>query len=111
MLAEAGINGKGFVIDTSRNGRSGIKSKSGSWCNVKGAGLGERPQASPGRLIDAYWWIKPPGDSDGASDPSMPGFDENCSAKAADAAPGAPHAGQWFGAYFIELAKNATPPL
>ncbi|MDP9037584.1 MAG: glycoside hydrolase family 6 protein, partial [Myxococcota bacterium] len=110
-LAEAGINGKGFVIDTSRNGRSGIKSKSGSWCNVKGAGLGERPQASPGRLIDAYWWIKPPGDSDGASDPSMPGFDENCSAKAADAAPGAPHAGQWFGAYFIELAKNATPPL
>ncbi len=82
-LAESGINGKGFVIDTSRNGRSGIKTKSGSWCNVKGAGLGERPQAAPAPLVDAYWWVKPPGDSDGAADPATPGFDESCGAEIA----------------------------
>jgi cellulose 1,4-beta-cellobiosidase len=110
-LTEAGITGKGFVIDTSRNGRSGIRTKSGSWCNVKGAGLGERPQAAPAPLVDAYFWVKPPGDADGSSDPGKPGYDENCGPKSPDAAPGAPHAGGWFGSYFVELAKNANPPL
>jgi cellulose 1,4-beta-cellobiosidase len=110
-LTEAGITGKGFVVDTSRNGRSGIRTKSGSWCNVKGAGLGERPQASPVPLVDAYFWVKPPGDADGSSDPSKPGYDENCGPKAPDAAQGAPRAGAWFGTYFVELAKNANPPL
>ena len=36
----------------------------GNWCNVKGAGLGERPRASPMPqlpMLDAYVWIKPPG--------------------------------------------------
>jgi cellulose 1,4-beta-cellobiosidase len=111
-LSEAGITGKGFVIDTSRNGRSGIRTKSGSWCNIRGAGIGERPQAAPSPLVDAYFWIKPPGESDGGADPAKPGFDENCGgAKAPDSAPGAPRAGQWFGSYFIDLAKNANPPL
>ncbi len=110
-LTEAGITGKGFLIDTSRNGRSGIRTKSGSWCNVKGAGLGERPQAAPAPLIDAYYWVKPPGDADGGGDPSKPGFDENCGPKSPDATPGAPHAGAWFGSYFRDLAKNANPPL
>jgi cellulose 1,4-beta-cellobiosidase len=110
-LTEAGIVGKGFVVDTSRNGRAGIRTKSGSWCNVKGAGLGERPQASPAPLVDAYYWVKPPGDADGGSDPSQPGFDENCAAKSLDSEQGAPRAGAWFGKYFIELAKNANPPL
>ena len=110
-LTEAGIAGKGFVIDTSRNGRSGIRTKSGSWCNVKGAGLGERPKATPAPLIDAYYWIKPPGEADGGSDPSKPGFDENCGPKSADSAQGGPPAGGWFSKYFIDLAKNANPPL
>jgi cellulose 1,4-beta-cellobiosidase len=110
-LTEAGITGKGFIIDTSRNGRSGIRTKSGSWCNVKGAGLGERPTASPAPLVDAYYWIKPPGDADGGSDPTKPGFDEMCGPKSPDAAPDAPHSGGWFSKYFIELAKNASPPL
>ncbi|HEY4016910.1 MAG TPA: glycoside hydrolase family 6 protein [Polyangiaceae bacterium] len=110
-LTEAGIVGKGFIIDTSRNGRAGIRTKSGSWCNVHGAGLGERPQAAPAPLIDAYYWIKPPGDADGSSEPGKPGYDENCSTKSPDAEQGAPHAGAWFGKYFLELAKNANPPL
>ncbi len=113
MLAETfdmyGIKGKGFIIDTSRNGRGGIRHQWGNWCNIKGAGLGERPRAEPVRGIDAYYWIKPPGESDGVSDPSQPRFDEMCAV--ADAAPGAPQAGKWFESYFIDLVGNASPPL
>ena len=111
-LSEAGIAGKAFVVDTSRNGRSGLRTKSGSWCNIKGAGLGQRPQSNPVPLVDAYLWIKPPGESDGGSDPVKPGYDENCGGpKAPDSAPGAPRAKSWFHDYFVELVKNATPEL
>jgi len=110
-LTTVGITGKAFIVDTSRNGRDGIRSNGGSWCNVKGAGLGERPQASPVPLVDAYYWVKPPGESDGSADPKKPGFDKSCGPENPDAAPGAPHAGDWFGSYFVDLAKNANPPL
>ena len=93
-LAKVGITGKGFVIDTSRNGRAGIRSKSGHWCNIKGAGLGERPRASPAPNVDAYFWIKVPGESDGTSDPKAPGFDATCASE--DATPDAPAAGTFF---------------
>jgi cellulose 1,4-beta-cellobiosidase len=108
-LESAGISDAHFVIDTSRNGRAGVRSKWGNWCNIKGAGLGERPRASPAPLIDAYFWVKVPGESDGTSSPSAARFDPTCAS--ADAAPNAPEAGQWFAAYFTELVKNANPPL
>ena len=108
-LSDHGIKGKGFLIDTSRNGKGGIRKSWGSWCNVKGAGLGERPRAEPIRGIDAYLWIKPPGESDGVSDPTQPRFDEMCAGR--DALPGAPQAGKWFDAYFVDLVRNADPPL
>jgi cellulose 1,4-beta-cellobiosidase len=108
-LAEVGVTGKGFIIDTSRNGRGAIRSQSGAWCNVKGAGLGERPRASPAPGVDAYFWVKPPGDSDGASEPSSPGYDAACARP--DSALGAPAAGAWFSEYFVGLVKNANPPL
>jgi cellulose 1,4-beta-cellobiosidase len=110
-LAEVGIRDKGFIVDTSRNGRAGIKTKSGSWCNIKGAGLGERPRAAPSPGVDAYWWVKPPGDSDGSADTSAPGYDATCGPESPDAAPGAPRAGQWFASYFLQLVENANPPL
>jgi cellulose 1,4-beta-cellobiosidase len=113
MLAETlsmyGMKGKGFVIDTSRNGKGGIRRSWGSWCNIKGAGLGERPRAEPVRGVDAYFWIKPPGESDGVSDPTQPRYDEMCANR--DAALGAPQAGQWFEPYFLDLVRNANPPL
>jgi cellulose 1,4-beta-cellobiosidase len=108
-LAAVGVTGKGFVIDTGRNGQAYIRTVASSWCNVKGAGLGERPRAAPAPLIDAYLYIKVPGESDGTSDPSAPRFDETCARE--DATPGAPQAGQMFGTYLIDLLKNATPPL
>ena len=113
MFAETlgmyGMPGMGFVIDTSRNGRGGIRKSWGSWCNVKGAGLGARPVAEPIRGIDAYFWIKPPGESDGVSDPTQPRYDEMCASR--DATPGAPQAGEWFESYFLDLVRNADPPL
>jgi cellulose 1,4-beta-cellobiosidase len=108
-LESVGITGKHFVIDTSRDGRDGIRTKWGNWCNVKGAGLGERPRASPAPGIDAYYWIKTPGESDGSSDSADPHFDANC--RSEDAALGAPQAGKWFPSYFIQLVENANPPL
>jgi len=105
-LARVGIAGKKFIIDTSRNGRA---SHAKSWCNVTGAGLGERPRASPAPLVDAFFWVKIPGESDGTSDPSAPRFDAACASP--DSASPAPQAGEWFPAYFQDLARNASPPL
>jgi cellulose 1,4-beta-cellobiosidase len=108
-LAKVGITGKAFLIDTSRNGRGSIRSTPGNWCNVKGAGLGERPAIAPAPNVDAYFWVKTPGESDGTSDRKAARFDENCVSD--DAMPGAPEAGELFAPYLIELAKNANPPL
>jgi len=108
-LSMYGFKDHGFLIDTSRNGKGGIRKAWGSWCNVRGAGLGERPRANPEPGIDAYFWIKPPGESDGSSDPDGPRFDKMCAGP--DAAPGAPQAGQWFESYFLDLVRHANPPL
>jgi cellulose 1,4-beta-cellobiosidase len=108
-LDAAGITGKGFIIDTGRNGVPNVRTSPGNWCNVKGAGLGERPRAAPVPLIDAYFWIKPPGESDGVADPKAPRFDTNCASD--DAAPGAPQAGKLFEPYLFDLVKNANPPM
>jgi len=108
-LAAVGITNKGFLIDTSRNGKGGIRQQWGSWCNVHGAGMGERPAPSPAAGLDAYVWIKPPGESDGTSDSSAPRFDAHCAN--GDATSGAPQAGQWFDSYFVGVAQNASPAL
>jgi cellulose 1,4-beta-cellobiosidase len=108
-LAGVGITGKGFLIDTGRNGKGGIRTAPGNWCNIKGAGLGERPRAAPAPLIDAYVWIKVPGESDGTADAKAARFDPNCASD--DATPGAPEAGKLFEPYLVDLVKNANPPL
>jgi len=114
LLVTVGMHGmknKAVIIDTARNGRGNIRRKWGHWCNLRGAGLGERPQAAPRTdvAIDAYFWLKPPGESDGVSDPNAPRYDPECSSP--DSVPNAPQAGQWFESYFIDLVNNAEPPL
>lgn len=106
---QAGFANPGFMIDTSRNGRAETRSRWGNWCNIKGAGLGERPTIAPNALVDAYFWVKPPGESDGTADPTAVRFDDNCASS--DAAPGAPEAGMWFHEYLLELVRNANPAL
>jgi cellulose 1,4-beta-cellobiosidase len=108
-LADVGITNKGFIVDTSRNGRANVRTAPGNWCNIKGAGLGERPRAAPAPLVDAFVWIKVPGQSDGTANQSAARFDPNCASD--DATPGAPEAGEWFEPYLVDLVKNANPPL
>jgi cellulose 1,4-beta-cellobiosidase len=108
-LAREGIHAGGFIIDTSRNGRPTPRSKWGSWCNVRGAGLGERPRAEPAPRLDAYYWVKPPGESDGTSDAAAPRYDAACAGP--DSTPNAPQAGTFFPAYLTQLVALANPPL
>jgi endoglucanase len=131
------------VIDTSRNGRgtldpvpfaappydqpAGVVSalQVGNWCNPPGAGVGARPTADTGTpLVDAYLWVKIPGQSDGSCDIAG-------GARAWDFAQYNPwgltvdaqshfdplwgmvdpDAGVWFNAQALQLAQNATPRL
>jgi cellulose 1,4-beta-cellobiosidase len=152
-LISVGFNpGIGMLIDTSRNGWGGPNRPSaaststdlntwvdasridrrlhaGNWCNQSGAGLGERPKAAPEPGIDAYVWIKPPGESDGSSslipkganNPGGKGFDQMCDPtytgnarngnSKSGALPNAPVSGAWFSAQFQQLLTNAYPPL
>ncbi|MBN1312133.1 MAG: glycoside hydrolase family 6 protein, partial [Anaerolineae bacterium] len=99
----------GMLIDTSRNGWGGPNRPAGpsistdlntfvdesridrrihkgNWCNQSGAGIGERPTTNPASGVDAYVWVKPPGESDGSSElipigpdnPDGKGFDQMC---------------------------------
>jgi cellulose 1,4-beta-cellobiosidase len=108
-MADHGIKHKGFIIDTARNGKGKIRKVWGHWCNIKGAGLGERPTVSPEPFVDAYFWLKPPGESDGTSDSTQPRYDPECGSN--ESAKNAPQAGTWFESYFLDLVRNATPPL
>ncbi|WP_189951810.1 glycoside hydrolase family 6 protein [Streptomyces alanosinicus] len=54
----------GAVIDTSRNG-NGAPSE-GQWCDPAGRRIGRAPTLDTGEArIDAYLWVKLPGESDG----------------------------------------------
>ncbi|MFI1420710.1 glycoside hydrolase family 6 protein [Streptomyces sp. NPDC020731] len=62
--ALGGPSSLGAVIDTSRNG-NGAPSD-GEWCDPAGRKLGRTPTLSTGEVgIDAYLWVKLPGESDG----------------------------------------------
>ncbi|UIX29741.1 glycoside hydrolase family 6 protein [Streptomyces sp. GQFP] len=141
-------SGIGMLIDTSRNGWGGAARPAGpgatttvdtyvdggrydrrihvgNWCNQSGAGLGERPVAAPAAGIDAYVWMKPPGESDGSST-AIPndegkGFDRMCDPtytgnprnnnNLSGALANSPLSGHWFSAQFQELMRNAYPAL
>ena len=82
------LGGKHFIIDTSRNGIPG--SDPSDWCNPRGRALGAKPTTSTGHpLIDAFLWVKPPGESDGT-----------CK--------GGPTAGSWWADYALELSRLAA---
>jgi endoglucanase len=87
------LGGKHFVIDTSRNG-DGPPPSSGTgptWCNPPGRALGQAPTTDTGNpLVDAYLWIKTPGDSDGT-----------CNR-------GFPPAGAWMPRYALGLVLNSS---
>jgi endoglucanase len=62
-LSGQGIQGKRQIIDTSRNGGA-----SGDWCGDDNTDrrIGQYPTTATGDAnIDAYLWVKPPGEADG----------------------------------------------
>jgi endoglucanase len=85
------LGGAHFVVDTSRNGNGPApRGPVGHehWCNPPGRKLGAAPTTRTGnKLVDAYLWVKRPGESDGA-----------CSG-------GAPPAGKWWPEYALGLAR------
>jgi cellulose 1,4-beta-cellobiosidase len=108
----AGIESVYFIDDSSRNGVKNDRFHPGEWCNQTGSGIGARPQANPVSgmdYLDAFYWVKPYGESDGTSDESAKRYDGYCGHRTAMKP--APEAGQWFQAFFEEGLKNANPPL
>jgi len=100
------------VIDTSRNGRP-TEAQCGATCNARGAGCGELATvrtAAPA-VIDAYFWLTTPGESDGCSEPSCVHFKPACGAESAlgtrGAEPAAPAAGTWYDFGAKALASNS----
>jgi endoglucanase len=81
------LGGKHFIVDTGRNGNGATPDL--AWCNPKGRALGSAPTTETGDpLVDAYFWTKPPGESDG-----------ECN--------GGPKAGDFWPEEALELVKNA----
>ncbi len=80
------VGGKHFIVDTSRNGRG----PGNTWCNPSGRALGPKPTSrTADPLVDAYMWVKRPGESDGTCN-------------------GGPPAGDWWAGYALGLAKRAA---
>ncbi len=81
------VGGKHFIVDTGRNGNGATADL--AWCNPKGRALGTPPTTDTGDpLVDAFFWTKPPGESDG-----------ECN--------GGPKAGEFWGEEALDLAKAA----
>jgi endoglucanase len=137
-----------FVIDTSRNGEgpdpmtggpdadmadyaaapfdqpTGVIStlQAGNWCNPPGSGLGLAPTANTGvPLVDAYLWVKLPGESDGECDSAggVRAWDYSSYNPWNVSASGQstfdplwgqvdPAAGDWFGAQALQLISDAN---
>ena len=68
VLADLGDpTGLHIVVDTSRNGNGG----GGTWCDPTGRAIGETPTVDTGNpLVDAYLWVKDPGQADGCAAPA-----------------------------------------
>lgn len=81
------LGGVAFLIDSSRNGNG--PTADAAWCNPAGRALGQRPTAQTGvEFLDAFAWVKAPGESDGRCE-------------------GGPKAGDWFEERALEMARNA----
>jgi len=149
LIAQGFQSTLGFLIDTSRNGWGGPSRPSGAststnvntfvdaskiderddmgqWCNQQNSGLGAPPTVNPGFFanLQAFVWIKPPGESDGnypgsvyngvtstTGDPNCDPAHDNALANnmPTDALPNSPPAGTFWVSEFEMLVQNAFP--
>jgi len=117
-FAQVGITGKQYIIDSGRNGVPNMRSDCANWCNIRNAGLGVQPTtntASP--LVDAYYWLKTPGESDGCTQQLPDGstcsrYDSFCGSSdsigSQSGEPRAPTAGDWFDYQVKQLANYSV---
>jgi cellulose 1,4-beta-cellobiosidase len=139
----------GFLIDTSRNGWGGpneptaaststdvntfvnaskidLRDSMGQWCNQENQGMGVPPTVTPGYFanLQAYVWVKPPGESDGTYPGAVyngiteTGGDPNCNPahdntlannEPVNSIPNAPPAGTFWITEFVQDVQNANP--
>jgi cellulose 1,4-beta-cellobiosidase len=139
----------GFLIDTSRNGwgsssrptaaststvlntfveqsKIDLRNDMGQWCNQENQGIGVPPTVTPGYFanLQAYVWVKPPGESDGTypgavyNGTTETGGDPNCNPAHANtlanstlvnSIPNAPPAGTFWITEFVQDVQNAYP--
>ncbi|MFJ9738942.1 glycoside hydrolase family 6 protein [Streptomyces sp. NPDC101166] len=87
LAALGGPAGLGAVVDTSRNGNGAPAG--GQWCDPDGRAVGRAPTLDTGEArVDAYLWVKLPGESDGCKG----------------------EAGSFSPSYAYELARSAPSP-
>jgi endoglucanase len=101
-----------FVVDTSRNGLGPWQPPAypdpQDWCNPPGRAVGLAPTLNTGPpLVDAYLWIKIPGESDGECTRGLGPAGETVDPEWGIIDPAA---GDWFPAMALQLARNATTP-
>ena len=85
-LAE--LTGARYVVDTSRNGAGFGRDARGTWENPRGTRVGRSPAGAGENSghLDAWLWVKPPGESDGPAN-------------------GGPPAGEWWPEKAMELVR------
>jgi cellulose 1,4-beta-cellobiosidase len=125
--------GTSTVIDTFVNeSKIDLRNSSGQWCNQENAGIGMLPTTNTGysstiSQLQAFVWVKPPGESDGTYPGSVyngvteTGGDPNCNPVTANPQAGAdtivnsipdsPPAGTFWLTEFVQLVEDAYPVL
>ena len=94
------------------------RSQCKNWCNVRNAGVGHVASTATDvpDVVDAYFWLKTPGESDGCTQilpdgATCPRFDADCASQDSlgswPGEPRAPEAGQWFDYQVKQLAGFA----
>jgi len=106
-----------FVVDTGRNGVENMRQDCANWCNIRNAGAGRIPTTSTNNtMIDAFYWLKTPGESDGCTQQLPDGsqcarYDSFCGSQdsigSQSGEPRAPVAGNWFDYQVKQLAQYA----
>jgi len=107
------------IIDTGRSGVPGPRSLCANWCNIRGAGAGYASTAEvpDTDVMDAFFYLKTPGESDGCTQvlpdgSRCPRFDVMCGSSdsigSQAAEPRAPEAGGWFDYQVKQLAEFAN---
>ncbi|KAI2782551.1 1, 4-beta cellobiohydrolase [Daldinia loculata] len=87
-----------------------LRSSWDDWCNINGAGFAIRPTSQTNNeRLDAFVWVKHPGESDGPSDSAESEYDVFCGKE--DAVKLSPGVGLWHQDYFEMLVRNADPSL